>query len=118
MALYVPAEGSGIPQKLVFGAVAFAIMRGIGAIIDAFIDPWIASKSDRLSNAKGKRVPFMRLAVLPWVISGALLGLAPFPGASLANTIWVGVMMAIYFISSSLYLVPFSALATEIVTDT
>ncbi|MBQ8994269.1 MAG: MFS transporter [Oscillospiraceae bacterium] len=118
MALYVPAEGSGIPQKLVFGAVAFAIMRGIGAIIDAFIDPWIASKSDRLHNKNGKRVPFMRLAVIPWVVSGALLGLAPFQGASLANTIWVGIMMSIYFISSSLYLVPFSALATEIVTDT
>ena len=118
MALYVPAEGSGIEQKLVFGAVAFAIMRGIGAVIDAFIDPWIASKSDRLQNKNGKRIPFMRLAVVPWVLSGALLGLAPFPGASIYNTIWVGIMMAIYFISSSLYLVPFSALATEIVTDT
>lgn len=117
MALYVPAEGSGIPQKLVFGAVAFAIMRGIGAIIDAFIDPWIANTSDRLHNRNGKRIPFMRLALIPWVVSGALLGLAPFEGASLANTIWVGIMMAIYFVSSSLYLVPFSALATEIVTD-
>ena len=118
MALYVPAEGSGIPQKLVFGAVAFAVMRGAGAIVDAFIDPWIASRSDRLHDPNGKRVPFMRLAVVPWVLSGALLGLAPFEGASIANTIWVGVMMTIYFISSSLYLVPFSALATEIVTDT
>ena len=118
MALYVPAEGSGIPQKLVFGAVAFAIMRGIGAIIDAFIDPYIASRSDRLVNKNGKRIPIMRLAVIPWVVSGGLLGLAPFEGASLANTIWVGIMMSIYFISSSLYLVPFSALATEIVTDT
>lgn len=118
MALYVPAEGSGIPQKLVFGAVAFAVMRGIGAIVDAFIDPWIASKSDRLHNRNGKRVPFMRLAVIPWVVSGALLGLAPFEGASIGNTIWVSIMMTVYFISSSLYLVPFSALATEIVTDT
>ena len=118
MALYVPAEGSGIPQKLVFGAVAFAIMRGIGAIVDAFIDPWIASTSDRLVNRNGKRIPIMRLAVVPWVLSGALLGLAPFEGASLANTIWVGIMMTVYFISSSFYLVPFSALATEIVTDT
>lgn len=118
MALYVPAEGSGIPQKLVFGAVAFAIMRGIGAIIDAFIDPWIASQSDRSHDPKGKRIPFMRAAVIPWVVSGALLGLAPFEGASIANTIWVGIMMTVYFISSSLYLVPFSALATEVVTDT
>ena len=118
MALYVPAEGSGIPQKLVFGAVAFAIMRGIGAIIDAFIDPWIASQSDRSHDPNGKRIPFMRAAVIPWVVSGALLGLAPFEGASIANTIWVGIMMTIYFISSSLYLVPFSALATEVVTDT
>ena len=118
MALYVPAEGSGIPQKLVFGAVAFSIMRGIGAVIDAFIDPWIASTSDRLQNPDGKRIPLMRAAVVPWVVSGALIGLAPFEGASLANTIWVGVMMGIYFISSSFYLVPFSALATEVVTDT
>ena len=118
MALYVPAEGSGIPQKLVFGAVAFAIMRGIGAVVDAFIDPWIASMSDRLHHEKGKRIPFMRIAVFPWMISGALLGLAPFEGASIANTVWVSIMMTIYFISSSFYMVPFSALATEVVTDT
>jgi len=118
MYIYIPTSDSSIPVLLINAALTFSILRGIGAIMDAVIDLYIASKSDNLSHPLGRRIPFMRKAVIPWVLSCALIALVPIQSQHFVNTIWLAVMMFTYFISSSFYLVPYGALATEIVTDT
>lgn len=116
--VYIPKENSTMPELLLKASLTFAVLRGIGAIVDAFIDLFIASWSDHLKNKHGRRIPFLRAAVFPWVISSALLVLVPFNYPHWFNTLWLGFWMSVYFLSSSFYLVPYGALASEIVTDT
>jgi GPH family glycoside/pentoside/hexuronide:cation symporter len=117
MYIYVPTKDSSIPVLLLYAAVTFAVLRGIGAIVDAFIDLWIASLSDRSKNPAGRRTPLMRWALVPWVVSGALIAFVPIQSQSWINTVWLGVIMVVYFSSSSFYLVSFNALSGELVKD-
>jgi GPH family glycoside/pentoside/hexuronide:cation symporter len=117
MYIYVPIEGSSIPVLLVYAAITFAVLRGIGAVVDAFIDLWIASLSDRSKNPAGRRTPLMRWALVPWVVSGVLIAFVPVSSPSWINTVWLGLVMVIYFASSSFYLVSFNALSGELVKD-
>lgn len=118
MYIYIPSENSSIPVLLTNAALAFAVIRGIGAIVDAFIDLWIANYSDRLNSRLGRRIPLMRVAVFPWAISCALMAFVPMSEPHWINTVWLGIVMTLYFIFSSLYAVPYNALASEIVSDT
>ena len=43
MYLFIPGENSSLPLLLPYGALTFAVIRGIGVIFDALIDPFIAS---------------------------------------------------------------------------
>ncbi len=98
--------------------MTFAILRGIGAVVDAFVDLLIASWSDHLNSKHGRRIPFLRASVFPWVASSAMLLLVPFNSPHWINTLWLGFWLTVYFLSSSFYLVPYGALASEIVSDT
>ena len=116
MTIYIPTDSSALPILLPNAALAFALIRGVGTIIDAVIDLAIASKSDRLQNKNGRRTPFMRAFFIPWGICTALLVFVPVAGTSHWNTAWLAVMLTGYFVFSSLYMVPYIALSAEIVS--
>ncbi|GAA2182547.1 MFS transporter [Brooklawnia cerclae] len=118
MVVFIPQPTSSLPVLLPAAAVTFAVVRGVGSVIDAVVDPLIAYVSDRAGGASGRRIPFMRWAVVPWAVSTALLVLTPTGHASWVNTVWVSVFMLVNLVSSSVYLVPFYALQAELVTDT
>src|SRR5665213_342889 len=58
-----------IPQLLVFGIFnIMSLVETSGRLIDAVYDPFIASLSDKSRHRKGRRIPFMKWAILPAVI--------------------------------------------------
>src|SRR3954468_19510724 len=68
--LYLPPANSGLPalitQVAVFGIFnAIAIITASGRLVDAIYDPLIAQFSDKSKNPKGRRIPIMKLAIIP-----------------------------------------------------
>lgn len=118
MVIFIPASTSTLPVLLPAAAATFMVVRGVGSLVDAVIDPFIAQWSDTSRNPRGRRVPYLRWFALPWAASTALLVLTPTPTSSWINTIWVGALLLVNVVTSSLYLVPYSAMQAELVTDT
>lgn len=107
---------SGLPLLLPAGMMG--LLRAVGVIFDAITDPWVASMSDRSSSPKGRRIPFMRWAAIPYAITCLMIFFPPQNEVSVLNIIWVSVMLLAYFMCSTLYCVPYMALQQEIVHDT
>lgn len=107
---------SGLPLLLPAGMMG--LLRGVGVIFDAITDPWVASLSDRRPPEKGRRIPFMRWSALPYALTCLLIFFPPSGSVSWVNVVWVVAMLLCYYMSSTLYCVPFMALQQEVVTDT
>src|ERR1700749_4951193 len=70
---YLPPDNAHlmqlVPQLLLLGVLnIFSVILASGRLVDAVYDPFIASLSDRSKSPKGRRVPFMRIAIVAaWV---------------------------------------------------
>lgn len=116
---YLPPSNSGlnarIPQLLLFGAVnILSIIAASGRLFDALYDPFIASLSDSSTNPKGRRIPIMKYAILPSVVCCALVFYPLTAGESLANAWWLTLMLTIFFVSVTTYIIPYNALLAEL----
>jgi GPH family glycoside/pentoside/hexuronide:cation symporter len=110
-------ESSGLP--LLLPPALVGTLRGLSIIFDAVIDPWIASASDKSKNRRGRRIPFMRWAAVPYALTCLLIFFPPNRAAPDAlNIVWVMGMLLAYGLTQSLYQIPYQALQTELVTDT
>ena len=117
-------ENSGalfyVPTGLViFGALTIlGLITFICRIFDAVTDPWIASMSDRSRNPKGRRIPFMRRAAVPFSVVTVLVFFAPFgtekgEPTSFWNIIWVLVTLILFYLFMTMYCTPYNALISE-----
>ena len=68
-----------VPTGLVIGGIltVLGLITFICRIFDAITDPLIASLSDRSKNPKGRRIPFMRIAAIPFAVITVLVFCAP-----------------------------------------
>ena len=130
-----------IPQgRAVLGIIAIlgAIM-AIGRVFDAITDPLIASKSDRSKSPNGRRIPFMRLAAIPFAVSCMLVFWSPAGGQTIQlpdgkitdaalegllagqgswlNAGFLLVMLLLFYFFMTLYCTPYNALIPELGTD-
>ncbi len=85
---------------------------------DAISDPLIANLSDNSKNPKGRRLPFMRLAAIPFAVCTLLVFMAPslFYGGqepTAANVAWVAVMLVLFYTFMTIYCTPYNALISE-----
>lgn len=107
-----------LPQgRVILGLVT--ILGGIyalGRLFDAVTDPWIANLSDKSSNPKGRRLPFMRRAALPLTAATILIYWTPINGTSPVNGVWVMVMMLLFYLFMTVYCTPYNALIAELST--
>lgn len=118
LTFFIPATaGSTLPQFLVNAALTMAVIRGIGTVVDAVTDPWVANLSDNCRSPMGRRTVFMRWAAIPYGLFCLLVFFPPVQGPSIGNGVWVGGMLILYYLFSTLYNIPYSALQAEIVTD-
>lgn len=93
------------------------IITASSRIFDAVTDPLIASWSDRSKNPKGRRMPFMRWAAIPFAAVTVLLFCIDFGAydASLGwlNILWVSVMIILFYLFMTMYCTPYNALISE-----
>ena len=119
---YLPPSGSGlmpfVPQLLIFGVLnIMSVIAASGRLVDAFYDPFIASLSDKSGNKRGRRIPFMKWAILPAAIFCALTFCPLVKAESLHNAFWLGLTLILFFMGATTYIIPYNALLPEL-TDT
>ncbi len=118
LTFFIPTNSNTtLPQFFLNAALTMAVIRGVGTVVDAVTDPWVASLSDNCKSPLGRRVFFMRWAAIPYGLFCLLVFFPPVGGASVVNAIWVGLMLILYYLASTFYNIPYSALQAEIVAD-
>lgn len=118
LTFFIPTNSNTtLPQFFMKAALTMAIIRGIGTVIDAVTDPWVASLSDNSKAKSGRRISFMRWSAIPYGLFCLLIFFPPMAGSSVINAIWVGMMLALYYLFSTLYNIPYSALQAEVVAE-
>ena len=101
------------------GLIIFGILTILGLIaficriFDAVTDPWIASLSDRSTNPKGRRIPFMKRAAIPFAVIAVLVFFAPVNGVSGVNIAWVLCTLILFYLFMTMYCTPYNALISE-----
>ena len=119
---YLPTQSSveaGAKFYLPTGLVIFGVLTVLGLItfvcriFDAVTDPWIASLSDRSSNPKGRRIPFMQKASVPFAVITVLVFFAPVEAVSAVNIVWVLIFLILFYLFMTMYCTPYNALISE-----
>ena len=118
LTFFIPTNANTtLPQFFLNAAGIMAIIRGIGTVVDAITDPWVANLTDNCKHKLGRRIPFLRWSAIPYGLCCLMVFFPPVTGTSYLNAIWVGVLLILYYLFSTLYNIPFSALQAEIVAD-
>ena len=109
-----------ITPGLVIGAflTVLGLITALCRVWDAVSDPLIANLSDNSRNPKGRRIPFMRFAAIPFAIVTLLVFMAPslFYGGTEPtgwNIAWVAVMLVLFYTFMTIYCTPYNALISE-----
>ena len=104
-----------ITQGMVFaGMTVIGLITALCRLLDGFIDPFIASRSDSLNDPHGRRIPFMRRAAIPFGIMAIVVFTAPSTGSAIANDVVLLASLVLFYITLSLYCTPFNALIPEL----
>ncbi|MBO7252574.1 MAG: MFS transporter [Oscillospiraceae bacterium] len=118
LTFFIPTNANTtLPQFFLNAALIMAVIRGVGTIVDAVTDPWVANLTDNCKHKLGRRIPFMRWSAIPYGLCCLMIFFPPVSGTSMVNAVWVGVLLILYYLFSTLYNIPYSALQAEIVTD-
>ena len=121
---YLPTQqdiDKGAKFYLPTGLIIFGILTILGLIaficriFDAVTDPWIASLSDRSTNPKGRRIPFMKRAAIPFAVIAVLVFCAPQAGTTTSwiNIAWVLITLILFYLFMTMYCTPYNALISE-----
>ena len=118
LTFFIPTnKNTTLPQFFLNAALIMAIIRGIGTVLDAITDPWVANLTDNCKHKLGRRIPFMRWSAVPYGLCCLMIFFPPVNGTSYVNAVWVGILLVLYYLFSTLYNIPFSALQAEIVAE-
>ena len=89
------------------------LITAISRLFDAVTDPLIASLSDRSRNKRGRRIPFMQVAAIPFAVITVLLFCAPIEAISGINVAWISVFVILFYLFMTMYCTPYNALISE-----
>ena len=93
------------------------LITALSRIFDAVTDPLIASLSDRSKNPRGRRIPFMQIAAIPFAAITVLLFCIDFGAYNESlgwlNILWVSVMIVLFYLFMTMYCTPYNALISE-----
>ena len=97
---------------------AFGIIMFFGRVIDAIADPVIARWSDNYSGRLGRRIPFMLFSGVAYVAVFVMLFYPPVTEQSTLNSVYVAVLLGLYFALFTAYVTPYLALLPEVARST
>lgn len=103
-----------LPSITILGLTILGVISFSGRFLDAMIDPLVANLSDKMTHKLGKRKVFMATAAIPLALMSYLIFSPLTEGASIANVIWLTFTILIYYIALALYVIPYSALISEL----
>ena len=119
---YLPTQGDidgGAFQYITPGLVIggfltiLGLITALSRVFDAVTDPLIASLSDRSTNKRGRRIPFMQFAAIPLSLVTVLLFCAPVEEISGLNVAWISVFVVLFYLFMTMYCTPYNALISE-----
>ena len=116
---YLPPEGTRLPELIpsyyLFGFISIiGLITMGGRFIDAIIDPWIATLSDRSTARRGRRISFMAKGGLPMVILMILVFTPPSSSPGALNVLWLAVTLFLFYLFYTIYVTPYFALIAEL----
>ena len=106
-----------LPVFIFFGLTILGVLNSFGRFYDAFVDAFIANLSDRTVSKFGKRRLYMAISALPLSLLSFLIFYPPSHSSSIVNIWWLGACLFFYFIFYSMYIIPYSALISEMGVD-
>jgi GPH family glycoside/pentoside/hexuronide:cation symporter len=116
---YLPPSNAGLttllPQLLILGVLnILPLIAASGRLVDALFDPFIASLSDKSENPAGRRIPFMKWAILPSIIFCCLVFYPVVKAESVYNAYGLAIALMLFFMSLTTYIIPYNALLPEV----
>lgn len=103
-----------IPGLVIGGFLTvIGLITALSRVFDAITDPLIASLSDRSKNKRGRRIPFMQYAAIPFSIVTVLLFCAPVNEISGWNIAWIAIFIVLFYLFMTMYCTPYNALISE-----
>ncbi len=103
-----------IPKGTFIGLTAIGVITAFGRIFDAVTDPFVAGKSDSLKHRLGRRIPFMRLAAVPFGIVTVLMFISPFGEDNFGNAVTLFIFAVLFYFCMTCYCTPYNALIPEL----
>ncbi len=117
---FLPPKELGLPnlisEKTYFGVITIAgVALLLGRVLDGLADPVIATLSDNSRSPLGRRKVFLLYSGLPLALTTFLIFTPPHPGhESIANGVWLAMLMGLFYIAFTAYVNPFLALMSEL----
>ena len=103
-----------VPGLIIGGFLTvLGLITALSRVFDAVTDPLIASLSDRSKNPRGRRMPFMRFAAIPFSVVTVLLFCAPIDGVNSWNIVWISCFIVLFYLFMTMYCTPYNALISE-----
>lgn len=99
----------GIPAVLMGGILFFG-----RSIWDATVDPIVGYLSDRTNTRLGRRRPWLLASIIPLAVTFVMLWTPPHDLGATYTTVWMAVIVVAFYTSSSLLVIPHTALGAEL----
>lgn len=121
---YLPPVESDInvvlPQGSFFlGITIIGVIMGFSTLVNIFTDLWVANKSDNSKHHLGRRIPFLRRSALPCAILLVCIFIVPLQdGIHTINFVWLFILLPIYSLAFTFYVIPYTALLSELGSTT
>ena len=106
---------SGITQNpIIFKLTLFGLVLAAGRIFDAITDPLVAGWSDRCTNKKGRRIPFLRAMAIPFALCTIGLFVLPQTGNIVVNDLVLFILLLVFYLFMTMFCTPYNALIAEL----
>jgi glycoside/pentoside/hexuronide:cation symporter, GPH family len=119
---YLPPDTAGLPHLVTDATIlgvlnVVALVAAAGRFTDAITDPLIAAWSDRSTNPRGRRIPYMARGMVPAAVATILMFVPPVGSESGWNIAWLLVIQLVLYVSLTAYVTPAFALVADLGAD-
>lgn len=111
---YAPPQGSGLTQYIPLAAIGIVLAGG--RLLDAATDPLVGYWSDRTRSRWGRRKPYIFVSNPILFLAFIIAWLPPVNGNSIANVLFLAVVLFFYYWGYTGVLIPWFAVLPEMST--